>query len=86
MTVQSIFYSSNYFWVSDGTATGTQSILGAPLQINPNLITFGNYVIFDVQSINGGGIYKTDGTTAGTQLLASFTKFADSARHPSVLS
>ena len=71
MTAKSIFYSADHFWVSDGTAAGTESILAVGLQTTPNIATFGDDVIFDVLTAGAYQWYATDGTTAGTKLIAS---------------
>lgn len=60
-------------WVTDGTDAGTKLVvdLGGKYNSNPYyLASLGDYIYFLAQDSDVINMYRTDGTTAGTQLLA----------------
>ncbi|HEX5052212.1 MAG TPA: hypothetical protein VFZ65_10600 [Planctomycetota bacterium] len=60
-----------HLWVSDGTSAGTQEVVdyGPTLQAwpQPELVAFGDRVVFAGSSPNHAGLFVSDGTAAGTQ-------------------
>ncbi|MEM9291873.1 MAG: ELWxxDGT repeat protein [Acidobacteriota bacterium] len=63
---------NRWLFVSDGTAPGTEIVVGATLGFNPDGTEFsdfavmGNYAYFAGRDANGAEVWRTDGTIAGT--------------------
>ncbi|MBK8595887.1 MAG: hypothetical protein IPN83_09925 [Holophagales bacterium] len=58
-------------WVTDGTPTGTRQILGGPLRGGAGADVNGTF-FFGGITPEGGSLWKSDGTAAGTVLLKPF--------------
>ena len=68
-------------WSTDGTAAGTgQALSSAPFaQLgSADFVVFNSRMYFDASDANGvSGLYSTDGTAAGTQLVAAASADSD---------
>ncbi len=67
--------SDSEIWISDGTVSGTErfEFEGQPLSFN-TFLHYGNGIIFkEYQPLHGYELFYTDGTNAGTKLLAHST-------------
>jgi ELWxxDGT repeat protein len=60
------------FWVSDGTANGTQMLIdpASTATLFGNIVSQG-VVYFDASTPAGSGLWRTDGTAGGTNLVSS---------------
>jgi len=58
-------------WRSDGTSAGTTKVFESPGYLIKRLTAIGNALYFWAGNEMAGGFYKSDGTLAGTALLAS---------------
>ena len=70
--------TDSQLWVSDGTATGTSVVVTFPLQATSGtgpipdfrLMAVGNLAVFGLEdAVGGAGVYRSDGTAAGTRPL-----------------
>jgi ELWxxDGT repeat protein len=57
-------YTSLTLWRSDGTAAGTWEL--APLDFPDGFVTLGDQLVFTAWQDGASGLYRTDGTLAGT--------------------
>lgn len=71
-----VFFSANdgisgpALWVTDGTAQGTTQVKTFTNSAGPQcLMPLGNRVVFELDDYPNAGLYISDGTTAGTNLL-----------------
>lgn len=74
-----------HLWASDGSAAGTQVILDLPPPPATGsvflfgLTALGNVVVFGLGDTVGAGVYRSDGSAAGTRPLGPVVPLANSA-------
>lgn len=67
------------FWISDGTSAGTIKLVGATAG-GDEMIAGNGYVWFTVSDANGNELWRSDGSVAGTAMVADINPGAGSSK------
>jgi ELWxxDGT repeat protein len=81
-----LFLESSWVWASDGTLAGSRPLLELDrIDRLGRGVALGDRVLFPAETVDGAGIWETDGTPGGTRLAVADEAFVHGRREPVAL-